>query len=272
MSPKRRPDWRVTFANGEKHLRGAQRSIERYTKVSPYTSVAKLDAKARKYVVRAKLVRPIPDVAATSVQDALSNFRFALDQLINALGGRAFPITAQETDFYMHPDAGKLDRRSGAAQLNGVEPDVFATVEWLQPYNFSPAAPKQNPLAVLNALRNRAHRKLHVFLPGASSFGFPVPGMLGDKRDPAAPWVEVPGGGWMFRAKFTLASGPILEDGAELASIENDPSGYKPQMDVSFHGPFVVALDERAPVIDTLGLIRDFILGEVFPALEPFVG
>jgi len=265
-----RTDWRLSFQNGNKHFNGAERSIKRFLERPPYTAVVgNAEPDTGHYSVSAKGVRPVPDAVRLALQDALANYRAALDQLVNALvrayspsdiRGSAFPIASAEGDFYKYGRDGRPDRSSGLYKIRGVSPEAFAYIEWLQPYQRGRDF-MDSPLFKLNILRNVLHQRLHVVRWRATQVQLRV-----SITEGPAPVIR----------SVSFASGPIYE-GAQIASVSIDPiPGLYPEVNMTVQPPFTIIFDPGSPlgqarVIDTMTEIRDFILYDVFPLLEPLL-
>lgn len=98
------------------------------------------------------------------IGEFLYNLRTSLDYMAYGHGGRGgFPIHYSSTKFNELDRDGHPGVRSGLKLTAGMTDSVKAAVAATQPYRMTPAAPKTDPLWLLEAFRNQdAHAELHV--------------------------------------------------------------------------------------------------------------
>ena len=203
------------------------------------------DMRGGRYIVRAQLVRPVPDDIVQLSASVVRALHGALDELATNLAGAtvSFPI---------HETLVMFAQRSRKA-LARMPDEAQATIEALQPYH-QLGGFQDSPLWRLKALDTAE-----------------APWVAGSIRDGAVMGTNTIRG-------VSLAGDPVVTagafvDGAIVASVPARVNGPDPKLDMYLRAEFALAYVERGPgrgrdVVDLLSDLCDHVEHEVFPALD----
>jgi hypothetical protein len=194
---------------------------------------AHANSQKTKYLLRAKLTRPIPSLEwGVYIGDAVHCLRSALDQMVYALAfdpepSAAYPICLTHKEWVI--DAPRL--------LWSVDRRVSAVIEQSQPYHRGDAA-HAHPLAMLRTLWNLDK---HRTIPNAALLPTEVDLNVVDTEGIAS------------YGKPRVNRKALLEEDAILVEIpfKIDESGVEPKMNMNPHFTFDVAFG-RAPIPSAL--------------------
>lgn len=216
-----------------------------------------LDASTSTYIVRLKVIRPIPPEWATMVGDVLFNLRSALDHLAFSLAlCHLKTLTPGQEKSCKFPI---LEALPGPKEMSNIfgffAPAPRVEIERLQPYGHND--PTGNTLWLINRLNNvDKHRTLHVVLARSKDF-----------KVPAATNIVVKG--------VSSAFG-FVEDGQELARIAVRRAASGRSGEISIDWAMIPCLKDVPvhldfPVDQGLRRCLEYIKGTVIPHLEPFL-
>jgi len=246
----------------DRHLQCLKTIQAAFLATQPYQLIKGYDESTREQLVYVRVVNPPPDDLVLQIGDTLHSMRVALDYLAFSIATRHAPTFAENTPRAIaFPICGNIADWPG---FNGklrqwASIESIRAFEALQPYHRR-HAPKTEPLLVLDGLDNpHKHRRL---LAAGSAL---TRNALHVVHDPY---------GSLDIRNLSTRNGPF-ENGAEV--IRFRLSGpLDPDAHVEFRVDFGVAFAKKGPaagaeVVGELERMRDHILDDVFPALEPFV-
>ena len=201
-----------------------------------------------RYVVRAHVVRPVPDDIVQLAASIARSLHRSLDELATSLAGApvSFPIY-ESLVLFAQRSRKAIARMSDEAQ---------ATIEALQPYH-EVGGFQDSPLWRLKTLDTAD-----------------APWLTGSIRDGAVMGVNTARG-------VSLTGDPIVTsgsfaDGAIVASVPARIVGPDPKLDMFLRAEFALAYPERGPsrgrdALELLSDLCDHVEHEVCSALEPLV-
>ncbi|MDQ2665894.1 MAG: hypothetical protein M3Z05_07775 [Gemmatimonadota bacterium] len=203
------------------------------------------DMRGGRYLVRAQVVKPVPDDVAQLAATVVRSLHQSLDDLATRLAGAPakFPIF-ESLAMYAQRARKAISRMSDEAQ---------ATIEDLQPYH-EIGGFEDAPLWRLKSLD----------MPEAPWLG-------GSIRDGGTMGVNT-ARGVIVSGEPVITSGAFA-DGAIVASVPARIVAPDPKLDMFLRVDFAIAYLERGPgrgrdVVELLGDLCDHVEHEVFPALE----
>ena len=236
---------RASLERARHHLR-ALAGVERDWAASDAVRLVHAhDMRGGRYLVRAHLVRPVPEDIVQLAASVVRGLHVSLDELATSLAGAtvSFPI---------HESLVMFAQRSRKA-LARMPDEAQATIEALQPYH-EIGGFQDGPLWRLKALDTAD-----------------APWLAGSIRDGAVMGTNTIRG-VLLAGDPMLTSGAFV-DGAIVASVPARINGPDPKLDMYLRAEFALAYVERGPgrgrdVVDLLSDLCDHVEHEVFPALE----
>ncbi len=243
--PDRTPAHRASLERARQNLRTLAGVERDWAASDAVRLVHAFDMRGGRYIVRAQLVRPVPDDIVQLSASIVRALHGALDELATNLAGAtvSFPI---------HETLVMFAQRSRKA-LARMPDEAQATIEALQPYH-ELGGFQDSLLWRLKALDT----------PEA-------PWVAGSIRDSAVMGTNTIRG-------VALSGEPVVTagafvDGAIVASVPARINGPDPKLDMYLRADFALAYVERGPgrgrdVVDLLSDLCDHVEHEVFPALE----
>ena len=203
------------------------------------------DMAGGRYVVRAKLVRAVPDDVLQLAAGAVRTLHQSLDELATSLAG-------VPTKFPIFESLAMFAQRSRKA-IRTMSDEAQATIEALQPYH------------EIGGFKNGALWRLKE-LNAAEA-----PWLTGSIRDDGAMGVNTERSVLLLGAPV-ITSGAFA-DGAIVASVPVRIVAPDPKLDMYLRVEFALAYLERGPgrgreVVELLGELCDHVEHEVFAALE----
>ena len=254
---------RLKFNRAQEHLDNLAGEIASYLDREPYKLVYNVQPSDQHLVLIEFHVVTKPDERLGIILgDYLHNLRSALDHLICRLVERTGGKVTQGTQFPIF-DSPPKDRRGQRSPLRingGVDPNVLALVESLQPYTRGEGA-LSHPLSILRHLSNAdKHQLLHVVHAGLIGHGCRLHLPNGTVLDPepgiGAAHHETPIAAFRFPEPFDVALyGKVqVEAGGSAFVALKEPE----------------ALEDR-PVTELLDEISRFVWNTVIAGLHPFL-
>jgi hypothetical protein len=145
----------LKLRRGREHLDALDAEFRRFHDDEFYTVVGEYDPEQAKYLVRFKILKPIPQHRwGLVLGDAVHNARSALDYIAWRLAGSDPTDFATLFPICNHPAKFKSSER----RLRRMHPEIFAVIRDLQPYKRPD--PSHHPLWLLEELDARDKHKL----------------------------------------------------------------------------------------------------------------
>jgi hypothetical protein len=254
----------------DEQLQGVTEAIQRFLDDKPYEIVGQFYPKTGNYVLRGFVHTPPPKKFSLLAAEVAHALRSSLDNLAQILAKRNSGTPPEGTGFpiFLNPDGynaiseatGKPSQKSGLYKVRGWHPDAQAVVEGLQPYN---RGKERDPLRLIQVIDILDK---HKFIEPVAAVPSPSRGVTINELH----GVDIRTARIGVRAG-TFKNGTVL--GVVTLTV-TDPSNFVVQMNHNLS--FDVAFNPKgpargAPILATLGNLRDHIRGVVLPALEDFV-
>lgn len=210
-----------------------------------------LDRRYKRWVVRFMHGPPIPELWMLLIEDAIRNYRSALDHLIwelRFIDSKGVDLGMDDHSQFPIVTAGPKEfERRKRAWLPGVSPSHVAAIKRFQPYRGgNPEDINWNPLRLLNNLDNDAkHRLVHIGTLAAADIkiAFPYYG-VDCHRDTSRPLGGRSVAGRALKPKAVVAYAPLVI------------TGPKPNMHVEFKASAYIGFGNGIPVKEGLESIE----------------
>jgi hypothetical protein len=214
---------------------------------NPYRLVHEHDMRGGRYLVRAQVVRPVPDEIARLAGEVVRRLRESLDELATALAGTPvrFPIF----------ESLALFAQRARKAMTSMSDEAQASLEALQPYH-AIGGFRNGPLWILQQLDADDPPR---FAAGAVREGYSM--------------------GVNTQRKVSIAGDPAVatgafDDGAVIASVPTKIVGPDPKLDMFLRVELAIAYARQGPgrgrgVVALLGELCDHVEQTVFEMLEP---
>jgi hypothetical protein len=256
----------LKFARAEDHLQTLAEEIQWWIASEPYRISEEIDPDTELRTVHVEPFGNPPLKLSLMVGDVAQCYRSGLDHLALALaetniGGRAMPKVEEDSQFPIYSTKTKW-REGRARRVGCAHPRAQARMQRLQPWRRRDAW-ESHPLWVLRQLSDfDKHRRL------------PLVGIYASLGPTSI------GGGDVFIKYLQLhgAGGPLKEKTPLLTwgGVVNPTTGA--EVDVNYQVALQVAFAQEGPsevadrnVLNTLVEIRNYVVGEVIPNLQPFL-
>jgi hypothetical protein len=157
---------RLKFSRGKEHLKALDAEIGRFYADETDTIVCEYDSERAEYVLRFKILRPIPQHSwGLLLGDSVHNVRTALDYIAWRLAGS--DPSDRRTLFPIYIDPAKFQARH--FRYTRIHPDALAEIERMQPYNRPD--PIHSSLWLVEELDARDKHKLITMTQAITRFG-----------------------------------------------------------------------------------------------------
>jgi hypothetical protein len=224
-SPKQR------LRRGKAHISRLKKRVAAWMKKIPYATVIELDADGVTQLHKVKLTKPMPVACNDSAIEALEAIRSALDQTGYAAAVAAGRINPTKTAFPISSSASELDNLIvGRRVCEHIPDEIVALFRTFNPYKGG-----NDPIYVLNKLRNKTHTKLAPvgFVYGGlllanfeADGGVHIPSPVWDPDKNEMIYARVqPGAKFKYNGKFRFNitfDDPGLMDGKAVAMVVLD--------------------------------------------------
>lgn len=246
----------------EDHLQAVVNGVNGFLAGGFGTGRTERDRQGRVSIRVAEARRPGDDISL-AIGEYVYNVRSALDHVAYQLAalhtGTPLPKRVAEGSAFLIARSGPEFRRLAPRRLGGVSPQARAAIERLQPYHRK-RMPDAWTLALLNDLSNvDKHRMLHptASMQVGSQFGIQGTGFFELHSVEVFP-NEIRAGAML--ARFT-------------GRFDGDVSfTHNMALDVVFGRESAAPRARGESVVGSLVAIRDYLVGQVMPAIAPFFG
>jgi hypothetical protein len=257
----------LKVARADEHLQTLAAEIHWWVGSDPYRITEEIDPETSNRTLSAEPFGNPPLKLSLVIEDVVHNLRSGLDHLALALAeanmGTAAPPEVEELSQFpicSTRDKFKNGRRS---RIGCAHPKAQAAIKRLQPYRRCDAW-EQHPLWILRELSDfDKHRRLPLvgIYANLASAGF------GNQQGVHIDYMEIHGTGGPLQRKTPLLTWRGVTDMSTGAEVDVN---YQIALHVAFseQGPKVVA---HQNVLDRLFQVRNYVVQEVIPNLQPFI-